>query len=391
MLIEHWFGKKKSEEKPTVGLILPGGGARAAYQVGVLKAIEELLPDQSPSPFPVVTGTSAGCLNAGMIASRSSDFSDGVGRLTGMWENLQMEMVVKTDAGTAMRSVASWLWSFANFGHSDSPPKSLLDNTPLRSLLESHVNLARMRQCIESGHLNALGITSSSYSQGSSVTHFEGKPEIENWDRTRRSGVSTRLSINHMMASIAIPVVFPAVQIDNEYHGDGSMRDSAPLSPALHLGANKLLIISVRNPQADAPPAANSTPHYPSLGQIAGYVFDTLFMDRLDSDVERLNRINFALSKTRRQSFRHGGSILRPVEFLVISPSIDIRSIVARHIKAFPRTMKILLSGIGAMEKEGRPLTSYLLFHSEFCRELIELGYKDGQSQRDKLQELLEL
>lgn len=391
MLIEHWFGKKQSEEKPNIGLILPGGGARGAYQVGVLRAIQDLLPPQSASPFPIVTGTSAGSLNAAMVASRSSDYADSIRRLHGMWENLQMEMVVRTEASVAAKTMASWLWSFASFGGSDSPPKALLDNSPLRRLLESHVNFARMRQCIASGHLQALGITSSSYSQGSSVTHFEGQPELENWGRTRRFGISTRLSIDHMMASIAIPVVFPAVRIEDEYHGDGSMREAAPLSPALHLGANKLLIISVRNPTVDEPPKIRSTPQYPTLGHIAGYVFDTLFMDRLDSDIERLNRINFALSKTRRQSFRHGDSLLRPVEFLVISPSVDIRSIVAKHTNAFPRTIKMMLSGIGAMAKEGRPLTSYLLFHSEFCRELIELGYNDAEKQKDKIQELLEL
>ncbi len=391
MNIYHWFSKKPTVEKPNVGLILPGGGARGAYQVGVLKAIEELLPAGSASPFPVVTGTSAGSLNASMVASRSSNYTDGMRRLEGMWKNLHMDMVVRTEVSVALKTGAAWMWSFASRGSMDSPPRSLLDNSPLRSLLENHVNLARMRQCIETGHLQALGITSSSYAQGASITHFEGQPDLEGWERTRRFGIPTRLAINHLMASIAIPVVFPAVRIENDYHGDGSMRESAPLSPALHLGANKLLVISVRNPTLDEPPAVRQAPQYPSLGQITGYVFDTLFMDRLDSDIERLNRINFALSKTRRDTFRHGNSLLRPVEFLVISPSRDIRSIVARHTSAFPRSMKILLSGIGAMAKEGRPLTSYLLFDSAFCRELIELGYEDGQREREKLQALLEL
>jgi len=386
----HWFSRKKIDEPQTLGLILPGGGARNAYQVGVLKAVEELVTSKSSSPFPVVTGTSAGSLNAGMIASRSVDFSDGLQRLLGMWENLQMEMVVRTDSKTAAKTGAKWLWSFASGGAGNSQPDSLLDNTPLRSLLENHVNLARMRQCIQSGHLQALGVTASSYSRGASLTYYEGNEELTPWERTRRFGIPARLRVDHFMASIAIPVVFPAVKIANEYHGDGSMRESAPLSPALHLGANKLLIISVRNPQTEYNPQ-NSAPKYPNLGFVAGYMFDTLFMDRLDSDIERLKRINFALSQSKQTTFRHNDTMLRPVEFLVISPSVDIREIVAKHVKRFPRSMRVLLSGLGAMTKEGRPLTSYLLFDSNFARDLIELGYEDGYAQREKLQELLEL
>lgn len=386
----HWFSKKQSQEQQTLGLILPGGGARNAYQVGVLKAVEELITAKNPSPFPVVTGTSAGSLNAGMIASRSMDFNDGLQRLLGMWENLQMEMVVRTDAKSTTKTGARWLWSFASGGGGNSQPDSILDNTPLRSLIENHVNLARMRQCIHSGHLQALGITASSYGRGASLTYYEGHEELQPWERTRRYGLPTRLGVDHFMASIAIPVVFPAVKINNEYHGDGSMRESAPLSPALHLGANKLLIISVRNPQTEYDPR-NVAASYPNLGFVAGYMFDTLFMDRLDSDIERLKRINFALSQSKQVTFKHNDSILRPVDFLVISPSVDIREIVANHVKRFPRSMRILLSGLGAMTKEGRPLTSYLLFDSNFARDLIELGYNDGYAQRDKLQELLEL
>jgi len=177
-----------------------------------------------------------------------------------------------------------------------------------------------MRQCIHSGHLKALGVTASSYGRGASLTYYEGQEELQPWERTRRFGLQARLSVDHFMASIAIPVIFPAVKIANEYHGDGSMRESAPLSPALHLGANKLLIISVRNPQTEYDPA-NATPHYPNLGTVAGYMFDTLFMDRLDSDIERLNRINFALSQTKQSTFTHNDSLLRPPKKAGRSPA----------------------------------------------------------------------
>jgi len=167
------------------------------------------------------------------------------------------------------------------------------------------------------------------------------------------------------MASIAIPVVFPAIQIGNEYFGDGCMRESAPLSPALHLGASKLLIISVRNPTIDYADRTHK-PVYPNLGNIAGYMFDSLFVDRLDSDIERLQRINFALTQTRRTSFKHEDALLRPIDFLVISPSVDLREIVSKHVKSFPRSMRLMLSA-------------------------LELGYNDGYAQREKIQELLEL
>jgi len=167
---------------------------------------------------------------------------------------------------------------------------------------------------------HTAALTASSYGRGASLTYFEGHEDIEPWERTRRFGIPSRLRVDHFMASIAIPVIFPAVKIRNEYHGDGSMRESAPLSPALHLGANKLLIIN--------------------LGFVAGYMFDTLFMDRLDSDIERLKRINFALSQSKNVTFRHGDSVLRPVDFLVISPSVDIRQIVAKHLDRFPRSMR---------------------------------------------------
>ena len=193
------------------------------------------------------------------------------------------------------------------------------------------------------------------------------------------------------MASSAIPLVFPAVWLDDEYHGDGSMRESAPLSPAIHLGADRLLIIGVRNPAPDPKPAAGEKVPYPTIGQITGYMLDTLFMDRLDSDIERMNRVNHIIGETRSKYIEHEDTTLRPIEFLMISPSKDVREISERHTKDFPRSVRLLLRSLGALSHESRPLLSYLLFESAFCQELIELGYQDGLSARNEITELLEL
>jgi NTE family protein len=209
------------------------------------------------------------------------------------------------------------------------------------------------------------------------------------WKRTRRVGQATELTLDHLMASSAIPVLFPAVKLKNEYFGDGSMRQTAPLSPALHLGANRLLIIGVRNPRPDTPPVEGARIPYPSFGQITGYIFDTLFMDSLDADIERMRRINHTITETRDNRVEYKDSSLRQIEYLVITPSRDIREIVERYVGNFPRSVRILLKGIGALAREGRPLMSYLMFDAPFCKELMELGYEDGMAAREQVLQLL--
>jgi NTE family protein len=191
------------------------------------------------------------------------------------------------------------------------------------------------------------------------------------------------------MASSAIPVLFPAVKLGNEYFGDGSMRQTAPLSPALHLGANRLLIIGVRNPKLDVPSEKTAVP-YPTFGQISGYIFDTLFMDSLDADIERLRRINHTITETRDKQVEYKDTSLRQIDYLVISPSGDIREIVARYVQNFPRSVRVLLKGIGALAREGRPLMSYLMFDAPYCKELLELGYQDGMAAREEVLRLLD-
>ncbi|MCW8964722.1 MAG: patatin-like phospholipase family protein [Gammaproteobacteria bacterium] len=380
-----WFSRSKPEYEPVTGLVLPGGGARNAYQVGVLRAVADILPPENDNPFPVITGTSSGAINATLLASTAGEFRNGIERLAGVWENFESSMVFYADNWSALRSASNWALTLLSAGFATGHPKSVLDNQPLRELLESHIRFARIQHAIDRGDLRALGVTSSGYDTGMSTCYYQGDQAIDPWRRTHRCGVPVELRIDHLMASIAIPLIFPSVKVNGEYHGDGTMRETAPLSPALHLGANRLLIIGVQ----DESHSSDEDPEYPSIGQISGYVLDTLFMDRLNADIERLNRINLTIAETGVQSVELEGKTLKPVEFLVISPSMDLSEIVAKYMKRAPTSVRALLRGMGALNRAGRPLISYLLFEGAFCHELIELGYEDGMRQRDAISQLL--
>jgi NTE family protein len=385
----YWLSFKKKHEPQVTGLVLPGGGARSAYQAGVLKAIADILPENARNPFQVISGASSGALNAVLLASSAMQFREGVQRLNGIWENFHIGKVFKTDAWTAVKSGFRWGVTFSTAGLVKGQPRSVLDNSPLREMLERHIRFARIQQAIDSGVLRAVSVTASGYTSGTSVTFFQGIQGLVPWKRTRRLGRPEELTLDHLMASAAIPWLFPAVKLHDEYYGDGSMRQTAPLSPALHMGANRLLIIGVRNPGTDPVPASDVIVPYPSFGQIAGYIFDNLFMDSLDADIERMRRINHTIAETREKRVEFMDTALRQVEYLMISPSRDVREIVETYVDNFPLSVRILLMGIGAMAREGRPLMTYLMFDAPYCKELIDLGYRDAMAARDQILHLL--
>jgi len=370
--------------KPRVGLVLPGGGARAAYQAGVLRAIAERLPAGSPNPFPVIAGTSAGAINAALLASSARHFQQGVAHLAGVWEHISTDRVFRTDGLTIIKTVLSWLMSLLHSRFGRYKPISLLDNAPLRRLLEQHIVFAHLQQALDEGALDALAITASGYYSARSISFYKSRPGLQPWHRLRRMGQAVELQLDHIMASLALPMVFPAVRIGREYFGDGSMRQSAPLSPAVHLGAERLLIIAVRNEHANRLPEAGTKLPYPTLGHIAGYLLDTLFMDSIYSDLERLQRINNTVSHIHDEQ-----PPLKVIDSMVVVPSEDIREIALRHRRDFPLAVRLMLRGLGGLHHSGGQLLSYLLFESSYCRELVELGYKDAMNQADKLMEFI--
>jgi NTE family protein len=385
----YWLSFKKKQEPPITGLVLPGGGARSAYQAGVLKAIADILPENAGNPFQVICGASSGALNAVWLASNAIQFREGVRRLNGVWGNFRVDKIFKADAWTAVKSGFRWGMSLGTAGLVKGQPRSVLDNNPMREMLERHIRFARIQQAIDSGVLRAVSVTASGYTSGISVTFYQGVEGLVPWKRTRRVGRPEELTLDHLMASAAIPWLFPAVKLRGEYFGDGSMRQTAPLSPALHMGANRLLIIGVRRPGADPVPPEGTVVPYPSFGQIAGYIFDNLFMDSLDADIERMRRINHTITETRDKRVEFMDTALRQIEYLMISPSRDVRDIVEHYVANFPLSVRVLLMGVGALAREGRPLMSYLMFDAAYCRALIELGYQDAMAARDQILHLL--
>ncbi|MGH8307691.1 MAG: patatin-like phospholipase family protein [Gammaproteobacteria bacterium] len=373
----------QSTSRPKLGLVLPGGGARAAYQAGVIKAIAELLPPGAANPFPIISGTSAGAINAALIATRALHFRRGAMELAAVWEHIHSDQVFRTDTFTIFKNLLYWLMALLHAGFARRNVISLLDNTPLGCLLERHIIFARLQEAIDEGALDALSITCSGYTSSRAVCFYQGKPGVKPWHRTRRLGQPVELRLDHVMASLALPVIFPAVRLGREYYGDGSLRQTAPLSPVVHLGAERILVIGVRNEQANKLPEKNEQVPYPPLGQIAGSLLDVVFMDSIYADLERLQRINTTMSQLAALSGEPPP--LKVIDTMVIVPSEDIREIAQRHVSEFPRSVRLLLRTFGGMHRSSSQLVSYLLFENGFCRELVELGRKDALAQAEKL------
>lgn len=371
-------------------MVLAGGGARAAYQVGVLKAIAELLPRGTPNPFPVLCGTSAGAINAAALAIYATRFHEGVRRLGYVWRNFTVHQVFRADPLGVFANGLRWIAAMMLGGLGRRNPQALLDRAPLRQLLQQTMPCERIQDAIEAGALHALSVTASGYSSGLSVTFFQGAASLAPWRRARRIGSKANITIDHLMASSAIPFVFSAVKINREYFGDGSMRQIAPISPALHLGSERVLVVGVRHDNADTGNRIE-TEDYPPLAQIAGHVLNSIFLDSLEADLERLQRINKTISLISADQLREGGLTLRKVDVLVVSPSEDLDKIAARHAHHLPRSIQFLLRGLGAFNREGSNLVSYLLFEKPYCRELIDLGYRDAMQRREEILRFLEV
>lgn len=372
---------------PTNALVLSGGGARAAYQVGVLQALADILPNLH-NPFPIVCGTSAGAINAVAMAAHPGEFRQAALDLAATWRHLEVDRVFRSgwwDLTSGLSKVAA---SIFNDGVGRNRPLALLDNSPLRQLLTEVVPFSNLERRISTGDLRAVSITAMSYSSGESVAFFQGSPELRAWRRARRVGRPSKLTVDHLLASSAIPTIFPAVYLDREYFGDGAMRQVAPISPALHLGADRLFVIGV---SANRSPAhwgkTKALPrHSPSMAQIIGQMFNSAFIDALEGDLEHVERVNALLAlidKDRCQQTDH----LRAVDTLVISPSKPLDKIAGRRVRDFPTSLRFFLRRTGATARGGgSAVASYLLFSHGYCNELMELGYQDAMWEREAIE-----
>jgi len=387
-------------EKPLTGLVLSGGGARAAYQVGVLRALVRLRREVlSPrlrvhNPFGVISGTSAGAINAAALAAYADRFDAAVEVIARVWQNFSAEQVYRADSIGMLRSGAQWLtmlsvgWVIARWRR--ARPRSLLDNEPLAELLQQLVPLERLPTMLGQGHLHALAVTASSYTSGEHFTFFTAADHIPLWERSQRVAVPCRILHEHLLASSAIPFVFPAQQLTAggyaAWFGDGSMRNTAPIAPAIHLGAHRLLIIGAGRMHEPAGRRVADT-GYPNLAQIAGHAMSSIFLDSLAVDIERMRRINRTLALLPDSVL--ADTPLRPIETLVIAPSQRVDDIAARHIGHLPRPVRALLRGAGVggegATARGAALASYLLFEAPFTRELIALGESDTLARRHEV------
>lgn len=364
---------------------MTGGGARAAYQVGVLRALSELLPREVRTPFPIICGTSAGAINAAVLAADAGSFRRGVRRLMTVWKNFRTHQVYRADPPGALGNSARWLFAALTGGAFARRPVSLLDNAPLAALLDRYLDYADIQRSIDAGDLVAYSVTCSGYTTGQSVTFFQGRPGLQPWQRARRIGVAMPITTAHLLASSALPFIFPPTRINREYFGDGSMRQIAPVSPALHLGADRLLVIGVGRQLQQRRPERTPGASHPSLAQIAGHALNSIFLDSLEVDLERLQRINRTIEIIPGDVMERTQYPLRRIDFRLLSPSEELERIAAVHAHELPRTIRVLLSTVGGLRRSGSNLLSYLLFERAYCRALIQLGYQDTVARKDDL------
>ncbi|KXO06702.1 Patatin [Moritella sp. JT01] len=369
------------------GLLLTGGGARAAYQVGALKAIAEFYPRNHGTPFKVITGTSAGAINSCAIACYASCFRLGVKKLEYIWNNFHPNQVFQCSFNEISRHLLLTFLSRFQSPHVVRQPVSLFNNKPLHKLLDRYLDMRRIDINIQRQHLDAISITASDYSNGDSISFFQGNQQLQEWQRARRSGLRTQLHAHHLLASSAIPLVFPCTQIGHDFYGDGSVHQLSPLSPAIHLGAEKLLVIGAEQPpQKFKPGELRQTP---SGADIAGHLLDTVFTDTLNSDIERLKRINDTLTLTPES--QQSTLNIKQIGLFHLANEHDINAIADEYFYELPITIRTLLRTIGVNEHSHSSITSYLMFEQNYTRELMRLGYQDVLKQEQELRAFLNI
>ena len=371
-------------------LVLSGGGARAAYQVGVLRALARRFPDLSPR---IITGTSAGAVNAAFLANHFETFAEKIESLRHLWAALEMNDVYRVASGDLGRNVVRWAMRLLSGGSRTTPrPRSLVDTQPFHDLLLRVLGaapdgtLAGIEENLRAGRLKAIAITTSSYTTGQSITWLQGEA-IEQWERSHRKSMSCRLTVDHVMASSALPMFFPAVKLNGSWYGDGGVRLTAPLSPAVHLGAERILAITTRygrsREEADQPLIDG----YPPPAQVAGVLLNAIFLDQLDGDALRLDRLNRLVEQLPPEK-RNG---LRHIDFLILRPSRDLGKLANQHEPRLPRAFRFMLRGLGTRETRSNDMLSLIMFQSDYLKDLLEIGEADAEEYASRVSDLLGL
>lgn len=383
------MSKKRSYKHTNNALVLTGGGARAAYQVGVLSAIAQFVPRNHGCPFPIISGTSAGAINTTALACYSSCFQLGVKKLEWVWNSLTTSNIYHSDPYRVFGHIAKGVLGSFQADYSNRPARSLLNSEPLRELLNQVMDFKRIDNNIRKEYLSAVSVTASSYSSGDSISFYQSSGSIKPWFRAKRRGEPTQINSEHLMASAAIPMVFPSVNIKQEYLGDGSIHQLSPLSPAVHLGAERIFIVGVEQPKEPVYSNENN-PHPPTTSSIAGHLLDSIFSDTLQSDIERAERINKTLSLIPDE-VRQQQSGLKNIDTLLINPSHDFNAMAFEHFNELPLSIKILLRSMGITNDSESSIVSYLLFDKKYCKQLIKLGYEDALEKETAIRNFLSL
>ncbi|WDE13962.1 patatin-like phospholipase family protein [Thalassomonas haliotis] len=383
------MSNKRTYKDSKNALVLTGGGARAAYQVGVLTAIAKFVPRNHGIPFPILAGTSAGAINTTGLACYASCFHLGVKKLEWVWKNLKTNRIYHSDPVRVFGNIGKGMLASFQADYATKTARSLLNNAPLRDLLNLVVDFRRIDANILRGYLDAVSVTASSYSSGDSISFYQSDQPIPPWHRAKRRGQAGKINSEHLMASAAIPMIFPSIKLQTEHFGDGSVHQLSPLSPAIHLGAERLFIVGVEQPKEPRHVMENN-PHPPTSATIAGHILDTVFADTLQSDLERMRRINATLSlipKKQRQS-REG---LKHIDSLVLNPSHDFNAIACEYFDELPFSIRMLLRCIGINQDSESSITSYLLFEQKYCKQLIKLGFEDAMEKESQIRAFLSL
>lgn len=380
---------KRSYINSNNALVLTGGGARAAYQVGVLSAIAKFIPRNHGIPFPIICGTSAGAINSTALACYASCFQLGVKKLEWVWKNLDPGRIYHSDTIRVFSHLSAGLLGSFQADYANKRARSLLNNAPLLDLLNMVIDFSRIDTNIRRGYLSAVSVTASSYTSGDSISFFQSLESISPWFRAKRRGEPTQLNSQHLMASAAIPLVFPSAKVKHDHLGDGSIHQLSPLSPAIHLGAEKIFIVGVEQPKEPIH-AQENNPHPPTTATIAGHLLDTIFSDTLQSDIERMERVNHTLSLIP-EHLKQETVGLKNIESLLINPSHDFNAIAVNYFDRLPLSIRLLLRSVGITNDAESSLVSYLLFDKNYCKELINLGFNDALEQENKIRKFLNL